>query len=130
MYVDKCHQYDVPYIKHLDGNVMPLLDILVNEIGIDGLHSIEPPAGMDIAEVKSKYGDRLTLLGNIDCAGVLSRDSQEDVINEVKDILRKASPGGGHIFTSSNCIHSGVHFQSFLTMVDSLNKYGCYPISI
>ena len=85
---------------------------------------------MNIAEVKSKYGDRLTLLGNLDCAGSITEDSQERVIEEVKDILRKASPGGGHVFTSSNCIHSGVNYRSFLTMVDSVKKYGVYPISI
>ena len=130
MIVDECHKYEVPYIKHLDGNVMPLMDILVAEIGIDGLHSIEPPAGMDIAKLKAKYGNRLTLVGNIDCAGAITGDSQDQVLEEVKDVLKKASPGGGHIFASSNCIHSGVHYQSFLTMVDSVKKFGRYPIAI
>ena len=43
--VDECHRRGVPFIKHLDGNTTVLLDILVDEVGIDGLHSIEPPAG-------------------------------------------------------------------------------------
>ena len=129
MIVDECHKYDVPYIKHLDGNVMPLMDILVDEIGIDGLHSIEPPAGMNIAKIKEKYGDRLTLLGNIDCAETLTGDSQEKVIEDVKYILKTASPGGGHVFASSNCIHNGVNYHSFLTMVESVKKYGVYPVS-
>jgi uroporphyrinogen decarboxylase len=55
--VDECHARGVPFVKHLDGNTTVLLDILVDEVGIDGLHSIEPPAGMDIAWVKKKYGD-------------------------------------------------------------------------
>ncbi|MCK4420122.1 hypothetical protein KAV79_09965, partial [Candidatus Aerophobetes bacterium] len=46
---DECHCYGVPYIKHLDGNTTVLLNMLVYEVGMDGLHSIEPPAGMDIS---------------------------------------------------------------------------------
>lgn len=128
--VDECHKYGVPYIKHLDGNVAPLLDILVNEVGIDGLHSIEPPAGMDIGWVKRKYGDKITLLGNMDCAHTLTFGSREEVIEEVKKIIRVASPGGGHVFASSNCIHSGVTIDTFWTMINAVRKFGKYPISI
>ncbi|MGQ9616497.1 MAG: uroporphyrinogen decarboxylase family protein [Spirochaetota bacterium] len=128
--VDECHARGVPYIKHLDGNTKILLDILVNEIGIDGLHSIEPAAGMDIAWVKKKYGDRIILLGNIDCASLLSFGGAEEVVEAVKYILRVASPGGGHIFSSSNSIHSGVKPETFWTMVNAVREYGTYPISI
>lgn len=128
--VDECHARGVPYFKHLDGNTKLLLDILVDEVGIDGLHSIEPAAGMDIAWVKKKYGDRITLLGNIDCASLLSFGSKEQVVEAVKYILRVASPGGGHIFSSSNSIHSGVKPETFWTMVNAVREYGTYPISI
>jgi len=128
--VDKCHGKGVPYIKHLDGNVQPILDILVNEVGIDGLHSIEPAAGMDIGWVKKTYGEKITLLGNIDCGNTLISANRETVIEEVKNILRIASPGGGHIFNSSNCIHSGVSIENFWAMIDAVKEYGKYPISI
>ena len=36
----------IPFIKHSEGNLNPILRDLV-ETGIDGLHSIEPIAGMD-----------------------------------------------------------------------------------
>jgi len=128
--VEECHRYGVLYLKHLDGNTTVLLDILVHEVGIDGLHSIEPPAGMDIASVKQKYGDRITLLGNIDCAHLLSFGTSEQVIEAVKEILRVASPGGGHVFASSNSIHSGVSPRTFRTMVNAVRELGTYPISI
>jgi hypothetical protein len=127
---DECHRRGLPYLKHLDGNTKVLLDILVDEVGIDGLHSIEPPAGMDIGWVKGKYGDRITLLGNIDCAHLLSFGTKEEVIEGVKSILRVASPGGGHVFSSSNSIHSGVSPETFWTMVNAVKELGRYPISI
>ncbi|MBN1836363.1 MAG: hypothetical protein JW820_10970, partial [Spirochaetales bacterium] len=128
--VDECHAHGVPYLKHLDGNTTVLLDILVDEVGIDGLHSIEPPAGMDIGWVKNTYGDRITVLGNIDCAHLLSFGTPEQVVHAVKEIIRVASPGGGHVFASSNSIHSGVSPETFRTMVRAVRDFGAYPISI
>jgi hypothetical protein len=127
---EECHRHGVPFIKHLDGNTTVLLDILVDEVGIDGLHSIEPAAGMDIGRVKRKYGDRVTLLGNIDCGRLLSFGTGAEVVAAVKNILRTASPGGGHVFSSSNSIHSGVSPQTFRTMLDAIGEFGTYPISI
>ena len=127
--VDECHAYGVPYIKHLDGNTMPIIDILVNEVGIDGLHSIEPTAGMDIGWVKKTYGEKIVLLGNIDCGNTLVLGSKEDVINETKDIIRTAAPGGGFIFASSNCIHSAVDMNNFETMIQTVLKLGKYPLN-
>ena len=126
--VDECHGAGVPYVKHLDGNTMPIIDILVNEVGIDGLHSIEPTAGMDIGWVKKTYGEKIVLLGNIDCGNTLILGSKDDVMNETKDILRVAAPGGGFIFASSNCIHSAVNMKNFQTMLDVVKEYGNYPI--
>jgi hypothetical protein len=126
----ECHRQGVPFIKHLDGNTTVLLDILVDEVGIDGLHSIEPAAGMDIGWVKGKYGDRVTLLGNIDCGRLLSFGTGAEVVAAVKSILRTASPNGGHVFSSSNSIHSGVSPQTFRTMLDAVHEFGAYPISI
>jgi hypothetical protein len=128
--VDECHRRGVPFIKHLDGNTTVLLDTLVDFVGIDGLHSIEPPAGMDIGWVKRKYGDRITLLGNIDCGHLLTFGSPEQVVAAVKQILRAASPGGGHVFASSNSIHSGVRPEIFRAMMNAVKQFGVYPIAI
>ena len=38
-------------IKHTDGNILPTLDQLV-QTHPHGLHSLDPQAGIDIAEVK------------------------------------------------------------------------------
>ena len=128
--VDECHRYGVPFIKHFDGNTTALLDMLVYEVGIDGLQSIEPSAGMDIGWVKRKYGDRITLMGNIDCGHTLTFGSGEEVIEQVKNIIKVASPGGGHVFTSDNCIHNGVSPDTFWTMIKAVREFGKYPISI
>jgi uroporphyrinogen decarboxylase len=61
-------------IKHTDGNIMPILDQLV-EANPHALHSLDPQAGVDIAEVKRRCGDRLCLIGNVNC-GLLDSGSE------------------------------------------------------
>jgi uroporphyrinogen decarboxylase len=63
---------------------------------------------MDIGTVKQKYGKRLCLIGKIDCAYILSEPSTEEVAATIKECILKASPGGGHIITSSDPIYSSV----------------------
>ena len=85
---------------------------------------------MDIGEVKKVYGDRVAIHGNIDCAHLLTFGKPEDVRNAVKDCIHKASPGGGHILSSSNSIHAGVPPENFIAMVEAAREYGEYPIRV
>ena len=87
-------------------------------------------ASMDIAEMKRVYGDKICLIGNIDCAHLLSFGSPEDVKNAVKECIRKASPGGGHIISSSNVIHDGVPPKNYNAMIKTTKEYGTYPIQL
>ncbi|MFH1907838.1 MAG: uroporphyrinogen decarboxylase family protein [Chloroflexota bacterium] len=65
-------------IKHTDGDIMPILDQLV-QANPHALHSLDPQAGVDIAEVKRQYGDKICLIGNVNC-GALDTGADEEVI--------------------------------------------------
>jgi len=116
-------------VKHSDGNCWSLLDGIV-EAGTDGFHPIDPMADMDIGEAKQKYGDRLCLMGNVNCATTLSFATVEEVGQETKDVMRKAGVGGGLIVASSNSIHSAVKPENYLEMVRVIREYGQYPLDI
>jgi uroporphyrinogen decarboxylase len=126
--VDAIHEEGGKVIKHSDGNLWPILDLIV-EAGVDALNPMEPVAGMDIGEVKQKYGKRLCLIGNIDCSYLLSEASVEEVSVAVRECIRKAASGGGHILSSSNCIHSSVRPENYLAMIEAAKKYGKYPLA-
>jgi len=116
-------------IKHTDGNLWPIMDMIIDS-GIDCLDPIDPQGGMDLAEVKEKYGDRIALKGNVDCAHLMTFGTPEEVIAATKDALRKGAPGGGFILSSSNSIHSAVKPENYLAMLQTLEEYGHYPISL
>ncbi len=116
-------------IKHTDGNIWPIIDKIVDS-GIDCLDPIDPTAGMDIPSVKSKYGNRIAIKGNVDCARTLSFGTKENVVKETKQCLKDGAPGWGYILSSSNSIHSGVKPENYVAMLETLKKYGRYPIEI
>ena len=113
-------------IKHSDGNIWPIIDMII-ETGIDGLGPLEPAAGMDLVEVKKKYGNRVCVVGNID-VDLLSRASTDKVIKETKQCILRVSPGGGHILSSGNSISSSVKSENFMAMINTAKLYGTYPI--
>lgn len=127
--VDVVHEEGGRVIKHSDGNLWPLLDQIV-DTGIDAINPIEPVAGMDIGEVKSRYGDRVAVVGNIDCSHVLSEASVEAVEAAVIECIGKASRGGGHMICSSNSIHTAVKPENYAAMIAAARKYGAYPIRL
>ncbi len=112
-------------IKHTDGNLWSILDMLV-ESGIDCLDPIDPVAGMDLGEVKAKYGQRIALKGNVDCASLMTFGAPEDTAAATKEALRQGMPGGGYILSSSNSIHSGVKPENYLAMLHTLREFGSY----
>lgn len=125
--VEAAHELGVPYIKHTDGNIWSLLEMMV-EAGIDAIDPLEPIAGMDIGEVKRRFGDRLALVGNVDCTELLSHAAPEQVEEAVKETIAKASAGGGHILASSNSIHPAVRPQNYRAMADAARRWGVYPL--
>ncbi len=123
-----CHRFGAPYVKHTDGNVNALIDGMI-EAGVDGFHAIEPGAGMDIAQLKRAYSDRLTLIGNVDCAKVLVDGPVEAVRAQTEQIIRAAAPGGGFLLSTSNSVHPGVKPEYYLAMLETARLVGAYPIS-
>jgi len=125
--VERVHKEGSLLIKHSDGLLWPLFDQIV-ETGVDGIHPIDPEAGMDMGEAKAKYGDNICLLGNIDCGPLLTWGTPEEVRQATKECIRKGGKGGGLICMSSNSIHSGVKPENYIAMVETIHKYGKYPL--
>jgi uroporphyrinogen decarboxylase len=114
-------------IKHTDGNIMPIIDQLV-QTNPHALHSLDPQGGVDIAEVKRLYGQQVCLIGNVNCAA-LDTGSDEDVIASTRYALRSGMPGGGYIFSTSNCIYTGMRLARYELMLRIWREEGIAPLA-
>lgn len=119
------HRCGLHIIKHSDGDLSPILDLLI-DTGLDCLHPIDPLAGMSLAKVKKEYGDRICIMGNVNCAGNLVFGSEDQVIEEVKHCIEVAAPGGGYILSSSNSIPRSVKPENYVAMLGAVREYGKY----
>ena len=111
----------VPVIWHSDGYIMDVLPDFI-DMGIDGIQSMQPSAGMDISEVKKLYGDKLILMGNVDI-DLLGRGSPEQVAQEVRRLIDNIAPGGGFILSSSNELGRETSPQNALAMYETAEAY-------
>ncbi len=112
-------------IKHTDGNIMPILDALLASAP-HALHSLDPQGGVDLGEVKRLAGDRVCLIGNVNCA-LLQTGSEAEVEADVRRALRQGMPGGGYVFGTSNCIYTGLPLERYELMLDIWRREGTYP---
>jgi uroporphyrinogen decarboxylase len=126
---DEAHKRGVKFIKHTDGNVLPLLQGLLEEAHVDGVHSLDPSSGVEIGKVKEMYGDRLILIGNVSVDNLATK-SREEVMKETRECLAKACPGGGYILSSSNSWYTDCKLENCLAMVEVGRKYGRYPFRL
>lgn len=111
-------------IKHTDGNIMPIADQLV-ETGPHALHSLDPQGGVDMAAMKSRYGDRVCLIGNVNC-GLMDTGTDEEVIASAEYALRHGMPGYGYIFSTSNCVYTGMRLKRYELIVKVWRELGNY----
>lgn len=110
---------DIPLIWHSDGFVEPLIDMAL-EIGIKGMHALEPVAGNDLARIKQNWGDRMVLMGNVDCVNVLTTTDLDLVRKDVDRCMAQAKAGGGFMLATSNSLHSACTVEA----VGEMYRYG------
>ncbi len=122
--VARMHEFGTKAILHSDGDLRLVLDQLVST-GLDGYQSIDPQGHMDIAEVKHRYGDRLILMGNVQ-ASLLQEVDEGRIRESVRYAMTHGKPGGGFIFSTSNCVFKGMPLESYHIMLDEYARHATY----
>ena len=121
-----CHRHGLYFMKHTDGNVMPIADLFFTGMDIDSFQSVEPNAGMDLSVIKKRYGDKITFMGNVDCATVLQNGTEDEIAEDTIRAIEQGGKDGGFILSSSNSIHSAIPPENYLTMLKTAKQYGTY----
>jgi len=107
---------------HSDGNLNAVMDRIV-ACGYDAIQSIQPSAGMDIAEIKRRYGRRLCLMGNLDLALVLARGTPDEVRAATRALLETAAPGSGFILSTCNALTRDIPAANALAMYEEAEAF-------
>jgi len=92
-----------PVAMHNDGNIWQIMDDLV-EMGVDVLHPLQTSAGMDLLQVKSRYGDRLTINGGLEIGQVLTDTTDEELVALIRHYMQTLKPRGGFILNTEHFV--------------------------
>ena len=114
---------NLPVIYHTDGDIRKLIPNLI-ESGVTALQPLEAKAGMDVRELKEKYGNELAFIGNIDVRKLSG--TLEDVKEEYMSKVPIAAEGGGYILHSDHSIPPSVPLRNYQYLLKLNEKYGRY----
>ena len=114
---------------HSCGSIYPFIADLI-EVGVDILNPLQPlAANMDIGKIKEQFGNKLTLHGGVDIQRVLPLGTPNDVVEEVKRVIRSAASNGGYILAGAHNIQADTPVDNIVTLLEAARKFGAYPIS-
>jgi uroporphyrinogen-III decarboxylase len=125
--IEACHAHNLPVIYHGCGNVQRILPDFI-EIGLDAYNPLEAKAGLDVVDLRRKYGHTLGFCGNMNVIDWASKSPEE--LRPI--VLRKlnAAKGGGYIFQSDHSVPSNVSGQNYDYVVRLVKEAGRYPLNL
>ena len=80
----------------------------------------------DIYEIKAQYGDKITLVGNIDVASVLSFGTPTEVRESTREHIERLGADGGYVVCSSHSIIDSVPPENYTAMIEATKEFGTY----
>jgi uroporphyrinogen decarboxylase len=115
------HAAGRPYLLHSCGNLTAIMDDLIDDVRIDGKHSFEDVIGT-VEEARTRYGDRIALLGGVD-VDFLCRADEQQVRERVRRTLQNCMPGGGYVLGTGNSVANYIPMDNYLAMLDEGRRF-------
>ena len=115
---------------HTCGSVVRLIDDFI-EAGFDIINPVRcSAANMDPAELKRRFGDRISFWGGaVDTQHTLPFGTPDEVCSEVRQRIEAFGPGGGFVFNPIHNVQAQVPVENVLAMFETLKEYGGYPVA-
>jgi len=124
-HVAAAHAAGLKVLKHCCGHTWPVIDELAELY--DAYEGIQATAGMDIAKLKERVGDRLCLWGGIWHEHIIL-GTPEDIREDARYAFGHAAPGGGYIMGSTHSLAVDAKLENILEMKRCRDEWGVYPI--
>lgn len=110
------HEAGKPCILHSCGQLVEIMDDLIDDVKIDAKHSYEDVI-TPVTEISKLYGDRMAVLGGFD-VDRLCRGSEEEIRAYTRMLISECGARGGYALGSGNSIAAFVPVPNYLAMID------------
>ena len=116
--VEVIHANSKPAILHSCGNLKQIMDVIIDDLKLDGKHSFED----GIYPVEDAYGwwhDRIAIMGGIDM-DFLARLTPDEVYNRAMKLLEQTFDTGGFALGSGNSIPQFIPRENYFAIIIKL----------
>jgi uroporphyrinogen-III decarboxylase len=125
--IDECHAHGLPVIYHGCGNVNQIFEDFI-EVGVDAYNPLEAKAGLDVIDLRRRFGHRIGFCGNMDVV-VWANGSREEIKAATLTKLN-AAKGGGFIFQSDHSVPSSISGENYDCVVRLVRDCGRFPLQL
>jgi hypothetical protein len=125
--IEVCGNAGLPVIYHGCGNVNRIFEDFI-EIGVDAYNPLEAKAGLDVVDLRRRFGHRIGFCGNMDVL-LWANGAKEDLERAVLTKLN-AAKGGGYIFQSDHSVPGNIPVKNYEYVIGLLRKHGRYPLQL
>ncbi|NLC57805.1 MAG: hypothetical protein GX774_13295 [Armatimonadetes bacterium] len=110
------HARGIPYFLHSCGNLLEIMENLIEDVRIDGKHSFED-AILPVEQFQERFGTRIAVLGGLD-VNLLAGGTPDEVRAAVRRLRETCGARGRYAIGSGNSVPSYVPVPNYLAMVD------------
>lgn len=115
------HERGLPYFLHSCGNILAIMNDLIDVVGIDGKHSYED-AIVPVQDFQAAYGTRIAVLGGLDI-NILSGTTPDDVRKHTRYLMETCGARGRYAIGSGNSVPSYVPVDNYLAMISEVHLW-------
>ena len=108
---------DIPIMMHTDGKIDGVYPVWL-DMGCVGAHGVEKQAN-DLADIKRRFGDRMTLFGNFDPVE-LALGGPEDIRRTASEMVRTGAPGGRYVAAVNTIVGAETPLKNFLAFIEGV----------
>ena len=119
--VEVIHSQGKPAILHSCGNLRDIMDVIIDDLKLDGKHSFEDGI-YPVEDAYDWWHDRIAIMGGIDM-DFLARKSPEAVYQRATRLLEKTFDTGGFALGSGNSIPSYIPTENYLAMLKAASDF-------
>jgi uroporphyrinogen decarboxylase len=113
--VEVIHKQGKPAILHSCGNLLHIMDQIIDDLKLDGKHSYEDGI-CPVEDAYDMWHDRIAIMGGIDM-DFLARQSPEEVYKRAMNLLEMTFDQGGYALGSGNSIPSYIPLENYMAML-------------
>jgi uroporphyrinogen decarboxylase len=125
-HIEQARSFDTKIMFHSCGSTRRLIPDLI-ETGIDVLTTLQPHAqGMQPAELKSHFGDRLCFHGTVCVQRDLPQHTPDEVYDSVRRRIEAMARDGGFILAPTHAIQPDTSPENVVAIYEAAREWGWY----